>query len=55
MQEENGKVHMATSGDILRKYRCYNASCFGMLVQSVRMPACHAGGHGFKSRTYRQA
>ena len=26
----------------------------GALVQSVRMPACHAGGHGFESRTHRK-
>ena len=24
---------------------------FGALVQLVRMPACHAGGHEFESRT----
>ena len=25
----------------------------GTLVQSARMPACHAGGHGFEPRRYR--
>ena len=25
-----------------------------MLVQLVRIPACHAGGHGFESHTYRK-
>ena len=28
-------------------------SAYGALVQLVRTPACHAGGHGFKSRTHR--
>ena len=27
----------------------------GALVQPVRMPACHAGGHGFESRTHRDS
>ena len=27
---------------------------FGALVQLVRMPACHAGGHEFEPRTHRK-
>ena len=26
----------------------------GALVQLVRIPACHAGGHEFESRTHRK-
>lgn len=32
----------------------FACSCiFGALVQLVRAPACHAGGHEFESRTHR--
>ncbi len=27
----------------------------GVVVQLVRIPACHAGGRGFESRPYRQS
>ncbi len=30
------------------------ATTIGALVQLVRMPACHAGGHGSESRTHRK-
>ena len=31
-----------------------SATTHGVLVQLVRMPACHAGGHEFESRTHRK-
>ena len=30
----------------------FSTYLFSALVQLVRMPACHAGGHEFESRTY---
>lgn len=35
--------------------RILSAAPYGSVVQSVRMLACHARGHGFKSRRSRQA
>ena len=32
-----------------------NQVFYGSVVQSARMPACHAGGHGFEPRRSRQA
>ena len=35
-------------------YLCTRKTETGALVQLVRMPACHAGGHEFESRTHRK-
>ena len=31
-----------------------SSSANGVLVQLVRMPPCHGGGHGFESHTHRK-
>ena len=33
---------------------CLENDFIGALVQLVRISACHAGGHGFESRTHRK-
>ena len=39
---------------LLSIYGLINQAVYGALVQLVRILACHARGHGFKSRTHRQ-
>ena len=35
-------------------YFCTRKQANGVVVQLVRMPACHAGGREFESRPYRK-
>ena len=43
----NGKI-------VVRLHSQKRNKQFGALVQLVRMPACHAGGHESESRTHRK-
>ena len=55
-----GLLSAGENGNYLEAWKTYTIfamkiSKHGVVVQLVRIPACHAGGRGFESRPYRQS